>query len=789
MVSLARLEKLGLSTESLKKIFTNGESKRTAKQNAFLALLQSRINDGISQNIRDYRIWQAIDLAYDSAYLQTTPTLVRHVLASLNGAKTQDDLTQAQIFELCKVHQVPFDALFCAKTDGNRIKWEYSGPPTFFDVRVPIVKVYVITRLSRLFNERNKDPLLPYLPRIDTKRNRIKAEAITSLISKVSEDFGYSSVLRQQIFNCLMYTNALMFPQETWYTEEQENDDGTKRIVKEGIRYCCPRPERCFFDLRYPLSTLNTNTGVEYAAFWRLQKYADIKDNPNYYNKEVIPFGDQQWWSKEFSGQFFQEIYPCNFFPAGVGMPETTDREKRAAWYTTDLHDKAVFLTNMFMRLVPSQYDLGKYDSPIWLRFETATLNTVLWSEVMPYTPVLAMQYDSDGGRSRNASLALEIIPWQELYGNALSQLLLSTKQNLANFIFYDKRVIGVDAIKSIQNAGERIYQAANFIEFDSQEVARRLGSGAIDKAVHKVQLNTANTVELTNVLSVITTMLERMLGMSAQEIGQAASHEQTVPEVKITAASSESRLNFTGSFIDDFISAWKQQLWDAYQQFGSKEFLAQVSFESGKLEDILKELGFDVLDKPHDDPSKPVPVKVKDVKTIELDSFASRSNASPQEVDKQQANVLFQAVTAIANNQMLGPAVGPDPLLRIMTEATRALTGQRDLEFKRDEKSAEQAQVEQQKQQQLLQEVQQLAVQAIKQLEPEIVKASVAESAKEIGEPIAKAVTEMRQQLDELSKMVLKIEQLQNTMQRAGMVPNTMVSAPPPPVAPPVVA
>lgn len=788
-VSLTQLKKAGITPKNLKRIFTAKEEDRLPAHRRLYDSLRCKTNDGIQQNLRDYRIYQAIDAAFDSAFAQTTPMLVRGIVERMN----KENLSQKQVLELCAKAQIPFTDLFCrdkdAKTETGWGEWRYQGPPTFFNVRVPIVKVYVISRLASLFNARNQDPLLNYLPRVDTARNRLQAEAITSLMSKSVEDLGEITVFRDAILHALLYSIAVVFTQETWYVEEQLDDDGKPVVVKEGLRHIVPRPERTFYDLRHPVTTFNTNSGCEYAAFWRLQTYGEISANPMYWNKKAIPFGTQ-WWDTKYAGNFFQEIYPCRMFPQIAGGLETTDRETRAAYYTTDMADKAVFLTNFFWKLVPSDWGLGGYNYPIWFRFEIASDNTVMWCEPVPYNPVLVMPYDSDGGRSRNASLALEIIPWQEIYGNALSQLLFTAKQNLANINFYDTEVLTQDTIREVTNAGEQQLRGIVMVPFNSQEMRRRVGPGGIEKSIHSMTLTRGSTVELTNVLGVITTMLERQLGMSSQEIGQAASHEQTVPEIELTKNATQSRLAFTGSFVDEYMSAWKQQLWDAFQVYGDKDFEAQVSFKSSQLTEILKELGFDVLDEPHSRPEDMVTVTGK-VKNIELTSFARLSNDTERDVDDKNAGIIMQAVTAIANNQILGPAVGADPLLRLMSRAVQYLTGEQDFEVKREAVSPEQQQAQQAQQQQLMQEVQKLAQQAVEQMAPQIVQTSVEQSLKVAGEQIAKpaseaikseqeAIVELQQHQKELTALVTKIEQFMQVMQQ-------VKNAPPQPMQPQV--
>src|SRR5207344_2727389 len=82
----------------------------------------------------------------------------------------------------------------------------------FWDVKVPLAKAYTTIRWSKLFNDRNTYPLLPYDPVTFTEANRVRCEVITRLIQQMAQNYGYSSILRQVILQALMYpVPAFMF--------------------------------------------------------------------------------------------------------------------------------------------------------------------------------------------------------------------------------------------------------------------------------------------------------------------------------------------------------------------------------------------------------------------------------------------------------------------------------------------------------------------------------------------------------------------------------------------------
>lgn len=769
-VSIKRLKQAGVTSGALKKLFTAKE--KTPQVQRLLDLIRDRTQQGRMQNFTSSHTWAAIDWCYDAAFYQTTPALIRRVCDDLEGK----EMSPQEALNAVKSWGLRASDIFTCTTCNGKNTYTLNRP-TFFKVLIPIVKSYVTIRLAKLFNERNQIPLLRYEPREFTDQNRVKAEAVTDLVSKISDDFGYGETLKQAIFNALMYGLALAFPMETWFVEEQEDDDGNPVVVKEGIRYIIPHPSKVFFDLNYPIASINTDTGVEFAAFWRLMRYSDILDSPIYYNKKIIPVG-QNWWDTSISGNYFSQVYPCTMkFPQELYAQSKTDRESQAWFYTTNERDKAVFVTNIFMKLSPKQWGLGDYKHPIWFRFEVATDNTVIWAEPVPYTPPWYIGYDSDQNRSRNASLALECVPFQENIGNCLSQILLTVKQNLANAVFWDSEQVDADAIKTLQNNGELMYRGMNFIKMSSQQNRRAQTDPRTAFVAHKFPVQ--NTVELTQAIQTQIAMLERLLVISSQEIGQPASHEQSATELREISTATSVRGDFTGTYVDAGIFAWKRQLYEASQQYLDKEFTAQVGSDIPNLEDVLKELGFRILNKPHDPSAGKVTIKGQ-TKALVMDGFIS-SRDGPRRVDNPKiAAVMFQAAQAAASNPMLAQAVGPEPFLKIMTEAARLAGAPKDFKLIPSREFMEQMKKMQESQQQgaapdpkqLMDAVRQMIDQSLAQAFPQMQQATMKQVEENVAKPVLEAMQTQQQALlrqkQDIQMLAGRMEELMQATQQA---------------------
>src|SRR5436853_1433607 len=106
----------------------------------------------------------------------------------------------------------------------------------------------------------------------------------------------------------------LAFPKEQWHCQTQVID-GSRQTVKEGIRYVLPHPTRMFYDLNYPLPTINTDTGIEFAGHWDPMRYGEILDDRKYWNRSKIYCG-HNWLNFPGASSYFSEVFPCRLqFP------------------------------------------------------------------------------------------------------------------------------------------------------------------------------------------------------------------------------------------------------------------------------------------------------------------------------------------------------------------------------------------------------------------------------------------------------------------------------------------
>lgn len=669
MVDLELLKKRGATPEKLKAKFTAEVPSEKIK--ALIDLNSSRIDEGIRRNLDDARLWYAIDQAYDVSQRQITYTLVEGLLSSgVSGEKALDAMKTWGMANRLTTMLVPM----CNK-DGSAVCGRDGKPvmkldlPTFFHIFVPLVQAYTKMRWAKLFSDRDIFPLYKYEPVSMTTPNRLRCEIITSRIQRMVQEMGYREDERQSILQMLKYGTCINFPAEDFYREEQiflEKSKEVKRTVKEGVRFEIPHPSRVFWDLTNRLTTMNTDTGCEYAGFWNVQRFKDVKNNKQFWNTDNIQFKYGSWVDAKYN--FYRELFPCalKFPQTGMFAPGTgeDDRLKNAYRYTLNHNDEGVTVVSHFSKLIPSEWDLFDYDHPVWMRFIHTGSHTVSHAVPLAYNPLVAYMYDADQGSAHNSSLSLELLPFQDHISNMLTQYILTVKQNLERVVFWNADVVDQKYIDLISNLGEKKYRGVSYIPYSKRELSWQQQSER--DAFTPVNLPQGNSTEIAGGINQLLQMMERVLGYSPQEVGFPASHEQTAEEVRIVASNTSNRLELTGSFIDGAMKARKKMLYEAFLAYSSDEVLADVADMDDTKKKSLEDMGFEV-DEPESRSAKAGIRGSKDA--LRVDGFSSDREGADRIVDSKIAATMIQTFQSIFSNPALSEAAGLEQLIELFNQ------------------------------------------------------------------------------------------------------------------------
>lgn len=784
MYSLEQLKKHKCTAEDIKPLAMNVEAHPKFKK--CIERVAARIQDGVDRNLRDYKLWWALDKAYDAPFYQVSFQLLSDMMEKgYDEERVNSLVTEYGLTHLLEP-MINADGTPCCGSDGKQKK--SINIPVFTQVLVPLCRAYDAVRWAKIFNDRNQWPLYKYDPAYWTKANRLRCDLWTSRVSVMASQYGYLNDEKQAIFQTLHYGICLKFIRESWHREQQINKDGKAETVKEGLRFHLPTPDRMYYDLNDRPSTLNSDSGCTYAGYWHIMRYGELRDNPDFWNTDKVTFGgDVDLISK--SPNFFATIYPCALkFPTtgSTGMPgdEGNVRDTSLNLYTSAEDDAAVWLNPHFERMIPKDNGIGDYEHPVWFRFVMANKNTPVFIEPISCPPAAYYGYDPDNNRRLNSSLTLELLPWQQHMGNILSQWIYSAKQNLGNPIFVDRDVVPKQALDALKNNGEKNLRGRLWIDFSSQELKAALNDKR--EAFYSPNLPLHNTSELRALMSGLLEILERTLQFSPQETGQAASHEQSATESNIIHTNVGNRVQFTASGIDDGIWATKKMIYLASVANADDTIYAQISpnyadtFDEFKK--LCKELKIEIKDKDAKF-TDGIMVSAKKEDML-IDAFASPRDADQRPNMPGMAAAAAQVMNSIATNPILINAVGPGQLIEFTNEICVLLGLPKNFKFKFTPQKGTNPEDQQAQMQQELQAFAKQVADRIEQGEK-----SAAEAIQKGDQQVAQATMQAsEQQVQQLAEPVIaKIKELEQGMVQMAQMMQTIQQPPPTPIPVPL--
>jgi len=647
-VSLAKLEKAKITQETLKAKFARAYADKDGKIKKLTSRIFDRIQQGRNFNFDNYKVYHAIDLLWETPMRAQDAALMR----TLAGRDFSKDGNKKIVEEWALTH------LLVDRTDPKTNKTEkVLNLPRFLNVIVPLAASTTKTRVAKLTNDRMQYPLFKYDARKSTPQNMARCELLTDYVETVSTWFDYRNLLQQAILKCCQYPNQLMFPQESWFKEEQDGE-----LVKEGVRYRLPHPARAYYDLSHPISSFNTDTGCQFAGYWRIIPYRDLMGSTELWNTEAIHLG-ADW--KSAHSVYFDTVYPCTLQPPHLspGFSENDREQKNMTMFSSSYEDSGVVVTEHHERIIPSDYGLGNYDSPVWFRFLVAADNTVLYCEPLTTCGITYWGYDPDDSRLISPSLIQEAAPWEYLVSNLLTQLVVSVRQNFANLTFYDSDMVDEKVISSLKDINDTSFNTLRMVPMSGKRF--RAQQTDISESIHTVQLPQRETVGVMNAISMALNIMERCFVMSSQEVGSAANHEQSAEEVRLIATNTSTRLEYTGLAIDRAIEAWKRQLYYCAMEHGSEEVYGYVSADRITREQLEK-MGLTV----NDAESSSDHFKVSGNRTamaMQVEYFAASRDGANRSNNGAVANQMVQMLAPLI--PQLAQAAGPEQLVGLFNQ------------------------------------------------------------------------------------------------------------------------
>lgn len=661
-MTLKSLEALGLDPKGLQVRFDTPTPG--PKEKALIDRWRARVQAGREWNLQHYRVFLAIDRAWDSDFYQSSQTLASCLKDITEQKNEEDALAVARKWKMTHLIVSDIDPKTQKPTGKSRLHL-----PTLYEIILSLARNYTLMRVSRLVTERLNVPLFKYEPAMSVDKNRAITEVLTQRVDQMAREFGYSAIFDQAVTYAGMYGHQLQFISEEWFTQNTLTEAGAVP-TKEGLRYTLPHPSRSYYDTDFPVWTLNTGTGCRYAGYWQVVKLSTLLQNRAWWNLDRIKVStsmhDDAW------NLFFQTTGQCRM---ALGNPEALayqgvggelDRQGEAErFYSRDKADVPVWTTEHFELINLRDFDDNYPDADVWFRVTLASDDTPIYMAPLPDRAVTGWLWEPTDNRSIQLGMMLTVMPFQDHCSNLMTQGILSAKQGLANVTLYDSDVVNKeDVSRDIGNPNECLYRKLNFWGFSGRLLARQEGN--VDRVFKSYRFPPQDISDHLRLLNILLSTLERVLGMSAQEVGSYASHEQSAEEVRAIHTATGHRFEHIASWIDRGIEAWKSQLYSFLMEYGTLDAYAYISAD---MLPMIQDAGFSLVEA-----GEKGVVVAAPVGKLRVEHFTSQRDGPNRVPWTQIGQQMIQLLQVFLANPQTQQLMGPENLVKLVNMSLESM-------------------------------------------------------------------------------------------------------------------
>lgn len=684
MVDPQILKQFGSDNAQIRKLFTCEDPKcpEHAHRMAFEKKLSARMFSGWTASLQNSHLYAAADIAWDAA------PIVRENIPLMLYAQKKIKI------ERCAEE---LDALGCStnfvrRNADNTIK--EIDLPRLYETTVNLVRSYLTRRLApQATKYANLFPFMKYEPRATDLIGKLRGDALSQRVEIMADQFGYRHLNTQVIRDILLYGRSVLFPVSSWEREVQwqrktTSDaftpaDPTKIpiesiVTREGVDFMRPHPSRIFWDMQYPLSSLNNNNGVNYVGFWDLRKYQDVLNDAAYFNRDKIRVSTsgrdfyasyRLYFDSQFNSQRIRFSSLADLRNSDPAV--ANDLLAVAPYYQSTDADESLFVSEYYEKVIPNKCGLGDYPFPVWMRLVVASDDTVVFGEFLPTSlPAIYFGYNENDNRAQNISTAHEIMPFQDQISNLLSQLLLTAKGNAFRIVALDTDAVPDEIRKELKAtlAGDKYYVAPLLLEYSGIK-ARNLGS-EVKNPIQFLEKRASDDItsyfrSITQLLAII----ERLMVLSPQELGQAAPREISATEVTEIASSTSTLYNYISDAIDEGRAAWKKFIYEALVNKATED--VNVPVKERYSPDIVQAAGFSLTPMKGDCYVAQQAVTGAKEKLIHDYAFSVR-DGSDRPSNTQAANTLVQLFSNMVKIPGILQAMGKPKLYELINEIFR---------------------------------------------------------------------------------------------------------------------
>ena len=688
MINLEILKNHGCTQARLREIFTATKGKDLETREKFEDLLESRIHEAIRFSAKHSKLYMSVDLAWDSLPInKATIPLLQYAQGKISIEQCGDHLENLDVADK-----------FCDYNDEGELK--KINAQRLYEVSVNLIRSYVTRRVAaQVHRFSNLYPYFKYEPRSTAIADKLRADVLSQRVEMMVDQFAYRHQFEQIIRQLFMYGHSVAFPESAWTEEIQwrksdslTDEGGLESFAeKAGVKFATPHPTRLMWDQSRPLHDININMGPQWIGYWDIVRYGDIKNDPNTWNVDEISYTNSLSSVYDSYSEFFSY-----YFSDSMAFPRVSDnfsfqneRTQHIGVYAAEDDDKGMFLSQMCMKVNPKRDGLGDYPHDVWLKMTVAADQTVVYAEYLPSLPAIYGGINENDDRMANISVAHEIMPYQDQITNIITKMLHDMKVSMMKIFCIDQDALDDDVKEYIKDAlAEDSFYAQPKALFYSGQKAADLGINNKDfiTVVDAQKELSAGINQSIQAILQLLNLVERLLILSPQELGQPAPREISATEVAEIANTTNSIYSFVSEGIDGMRGAMKKVLYEHLVSCSSDDFVVPIKGRYGN--DTIEEAGFQTE----------VDVGVEATKRNVIGNpanliheylFSSRDGAERAR-DTQSAQVLGQLLQGIIQMDGMAQALGKERMFEMFNEVFR-MSGAHDLRLEVDQADQEQ--------------------------------------------------------------------------------------------------
>jgi len=685
MVSKKILEDRGCTQARLREIFTAKKGKDLEIRERFQEQIQSRIHEGIRFGARNAKLYMAVDVGWDSLPInKATIPLLQYAQGKI-------------AIEQChnKLNDIGVADQFCDYDDEGKLK--KIDTLRLYEVSVNLIRSYVTRRVAAQVSRfSNLFPYFKYEPRSTSIEDKLRADVLSQRIEVMTDQFGYRHQFEQIIRQMFMYGHSVAFPAEGWtekvqWREEKDPMTGEEElksfVEKEGVQLYTPHPTRLIYDRTRPLHDVNNDQGPEWIGYWDIIRFGEIKNSPNTWNIDEISYTNSLSTVYDTYADFFGYYFQTD----DIAFPRVKDQYSfqnelvaNTGIYAAEDDDKGMFVTQMCMRVNPQKEGIGAYPHDVWMKFTVASDETVLFAEFLPSLPAIYGGINENDDRLVNISVAHEIMPFQDQLSNIMNKMLHDMKVSMFKIFAIDQDALDDDVKEYIKDAlsDESFYAKPKALFYSGQKAADLgINSTNFIQVVDAQKDLSAGINQSIQAILQLLNLVERLLILSPQELGQPAPREISATEVAEIANTTNSVYSYISEGIDDMRAAAKKMFYEHLISNSSTSFI--VPIKNRYTEKVIREAGFDVDREGVPEPARRNVIGTPDTLIHEY-LFSSRDGAERSR-DTQSAQVLGNLLQSILQVDGIAQALGKDRVFEMFNEVFR-MSGAHDLKLVTDE-------------------------------------------------------------------------------------------------------